>query len=405
MGRHENCARRLGARGGGARPPALGGLFARGATPTLNEARISNRHFLEALFNLGFIRVDGGLHRINWRDMKTEELGSVYESLLEIRPSLAPNGEFVLGTGKGNARKISGSYYTPDSLVETLLGSALDPVLEKAEANAETSQDRAAAVLDLRVIDPACGSGHFLLGAARRMADRVALWRNPDAGKEEKQAALRDVVSRCIHGTDRNPMAVELAKVALWIESVSPGQPLGFLDANIRCGDALLGCSISARLKKASQTKPTSRSAETARKRPNIMASSIRTRRRARAPSIFTAAAEPCHPRNWRLTLPSSSACPRTPSGKSRRKSADSRRGGTIRRATPPRLPAISTSLRSCYPRPRCPMCAGVIWCRLRRTCVASWPVGPIMGRWKPPRSMPPKLLGRCIGRWHSLTS
>lgn len=222
--------------------PALGGLFARSATPTLDEARIPNRCFLEAVFNLGFIRVQGSLHRINWRDMKTEELGSVYESLLEIRPSLAPNGEFVLNSGaKGNARKTSGSYYTPDSLVETLLDSALDPVLEKAEANAETPEDKAAAILDLRVIDPACGSGHFLLGAARRMADRVALWRNPDAGKEEKQAALRDVVSRCIHGTDRNPMAVELAKVALWIESVSPGQPLGFLDANIRCGDALLG--------------------------------------------------------------------------------------------------------------------------------------------------------------------
>lgn len=222
--------------------PALGGLFARGATPTLNDARIPNRCFLEAVFNLGFIRVEGSLHRINWRDMKTEELGSVYEGLLEIRPSLAPNGDFVLDSGvKGNARKTSGSYYTPDSLVETLLDSALDPVLEKAEANAETPEDKAAAILDLRVIDPACGSGHFLLGAARRMADRVALWRNPDAGKEEKQAALRDVVSRCIHGTDRNPMAVELAKVALWIESVSPGQPLGFLDANIRCGDALLG--------------------------------------------------------------------------------------------------------------------------------------------------------------------
>lgn len=222
--------------------PALGGLFARGATPTLNDARIPNRCFLEAVFNLGFIRVEGSLHRINWRDMKTEELGSVYESLLEIRPSLAPNGDFVLDSGaKGNARKISGSYYTPDSLVETLLESALDLVLEKAEANAETSEEKAGAILDLRVIDPACGSGHFLLGAARRMADRVALWRNPDAGKEEKQAALRDVVSRCIHGTDRNPLAVELAKVALWIESVSPGQPLGFLDANIRCGDALLG--------------------------------------------------------------------------------------------------------------------------------------------------------------------
>jgi hypothetical protein len=222
--------------------PALGGLFAAASTPNLNAAKIPNRRFLVALFCLGFIKKDGVTHRINWRDLKTEELGSVYEGLLEIRPSLTAAGEFQLGTGaKGNDRKTSGSYYTPDSLVECLLDSALDPVLERAEATGATSEEKVAAILDLKVIDPACGSGHFLLGAARRMADRVARLRNEDAGKEETQAALRDVVSRCIHGVDRNPMAVELAKVALWIESVSPGQPLGFLDANIRCGDALLG--------------------------------------------------------------------------------------------------------------------------------------------------------------------
>src|SRR5690606_10888820 len=215
--------------------PALGGLFARGATPMLGEARIPNRRFLRAIYSLGFIRVDSQRARINWRDMKTEELGSVYESLLEIRPRLSASGEFELDSGaRGNQRKTTGSYYTPDSLVETLLDSALDPVLEKAEA-----QGGADAILDLKVIDPACGSGHFLLGAARRMAERVAELRDPDS--PDRQAALRDVVARCIHGVDRNPMAVELAKVALWIESVSPGQPLGFLDANIRCGDALLG--------------------------------------------------------------------------------------------------------------------------------------------------------------------
>jgi hypothetical protein len=222
--------------------PALGGLFAQSSTRHLNTATIPNRAFLAALFCLGFIRKDGITHRINWRDLKTEELGSVYEGLLEIRPSLTASGEFQLGTGaKGNDRKTSGSYYTPDSLVECLLDSALNPVLERAEASGAMPEEKVAAILDLKVIDPACGSGHFLLGAARRMADRVARLRNEDAGKEETQAALRDVVSRCIHGVDRNPMAVELAKVALWIESVSPGQPLGFLDANIRCGDALLG--------------------------------------------------------------------------------------------------------------------------------------------------------------------
>ncbi|WP_395334283.1 N-6 DNA methylase (plasmid) [Novosphingobium sp. BL-8H] len=222
--------------------PALGGLFAAGATPLMNGARISNRRFLTALHHLGFIMRGGATHRINWRDLKAEELGSVYEGLLEITPQLTASDAFTLDdNARGNARKTSGSYYTPDSLVETLLNSALNPVLQKAEDEAATPEAKVAAILDLKVIDPACGSGHFLLGAARRMADRVARLRNEDAGKAETQAALRDVVSRCIYGVDRNPMAVELAKVALWIESVSPGKPLGFLDGNIRCGDALLG--------------------------------------------------------------------------------------------------------------------------------------------------------------------
>lgn len=222
--------------------PALGGLFSTGATPMMNGAKITNRRFLTALFHLGFIIRGGATHRINWRDLKTEELGSVYEGLLEITPQLGANDVFDLNdSARGNVRKTSGSYYTPDSLVETLLDSALEPVLRKAEDEADTPERKVAAILDLKVIDPACGSGHFLLGAARRMADRVAKLRNEDAGKEETQAALRDVVGRCIHGVDRNPMAVELAKVALWIESVSPGKPLGFLDGNIRCGDALLG--------------------------------------------------------------------------------------------------------------------------------------------------------------------
>ena len=92
------------------------------------------------------------------------------------------------------------------------------------------------------MIDPACGSGHFLLAAARRIATRLE--RGRGGGRrlaDDFRHALRDVARNCIHGVDRNPMAVELTKVALWIETVEPGKPMGFLDANIRCGDALLG--------------------------------------------------------------------------------------------------------------------------------------------------------------------
>lgn len=218
--------------------PALGGLFDRALTPDLNAAQIPNRALLASAFKLGWLIEDGRRVRINWRDMATEELGSVYEGLLELVPVRKDGGRtfgFAGGAeARGNARKVSGSYYTPDSLVQCLLDSALDPVLDRAEAGGGAN-----AILELNVIDPACGSGHFLLGAARRMATRVAQLRNPDA--PDYNAAMRDVVRGCIHGVDRNPMAIELAKVALWIESVEPGKPLGFLDANIQCGDSLLG--------------------------------------------------------------------------------------------------------------------------------------------------------------------
>lgn len=218
--------------------PALGGIFDEGLTPDLSEARIANKHFLNVIYRLSFVQDEKTRVRINWRDMATEELGSVYEGLLELVPTRTNHGrDFAFAGGdeaRGNARKTSGSYYTPDSLVQALLDTALDPVLDKAEANGGVE-----AILNLTVIDPACGSAHFLLGAARRMAERVAKLR--DSENPDFQHALRDVVRRCIYGVDRNPMAVELAKVALWIEAVEPGKPLGFLDANLRCGDSLLG--------------------------------------------------------------------------------------------------------------------------------------------------------------------
>ncbi|MFZ4603482.1 MAG: Eco57I restriction-modification methylase domain-containing protein, partial [Caulobacterales bacterium] len=228
--------------------PALGGLFAEDATPTLDAAKLANRALFEAVFRLAYVRDDdtGALSPVNWRDIQTDELGSVYESLLELVPRLLDGGRAFGFAGdaaeqRGNTRKTTGSYYTPDSLVQALLDTALDPVLDQAERDAPNG-DKAEALLKLRVIDPACGSGHFLLGAARRMATRVARARAGGvASPADYRHALRDVVRCCIHGVDRNPMAVELAKVALWIETVEPGKPLGFLDANIKCGDSLFG--------------------------------------------------------------------------------------------------------------------------------------------------------------------
>ena len=223
--------------------PALGGLFEETAIPDLERTRLSNRALMEAVYRLAWLKDDASLMPVNWRDMETEELGSVYESLLELTPLLVDQGRgFKFAEGdetKGNQRKTTGSYYTPDSLVQTLLDSALDPVLDRVESE---SSDKVQGLLGVTVIDPACGSGHFLLAAARRIAARVARARTGGvASAQDYRHALRDVVRSCIHGVDRNPMAVELTKVALWIETVEPGKPLGFLDAGILCGDSLLG--------------------------------------------------------------------------------------------------------------------------------------------------------------------
>ncbi|MCP9456243.1 MAG: N-6 DNA methylase [Nitrospira sp.] len=231
--------------------PALGGLFNLDQCPQLDSAVIGNEHLLRAIHALSFFRTGETLSRINYRDMDTEELGSVYESLLELHPRLdvevqpwkfgfVGEGDESSGAG-GTERKRSGSYYTPDSLVQELIKSALEPVIRQTlEKNPENPRQ---ALLRLKVCDPACGSGHFLLAAARRLAFEIArLEAVADIPDENiRRHALREVVSHCIYGVDKNPLAVELARTALWLETIEPGRPLGFLDHHIRCGDALVG--------------------------------------------------------------------------------------------------------------------------------------------------------------------
>ncbi|MBU3889764.1 Eco57I restriction-modification methylase domain-containing protein [Methylosinus sp. KRF6] len=232
--------------------PALGGLFGADMLPHLETARLRNRAFMEALYRLSWLSDKAGMVPVNWRDMKTEELGSVYESLLELQPQLGDDGKTLsfaseAAEQRGNQRKTTGSYYTPDSLVQLLLDTTLDPVLDEQEAQAD---DPAAELLKLTVIDPACGSGHFLLAAAGRIATRVARHRTGGiSSADDFRHALREVTCRCLFGVDRNPMAVELTKVALWIEALDPGRPLAFFDAQIRCGDSLIGVFDRAMLR------------------------------------------------------------------------------------------------------------------------------------------------------------
>jgi len=224
--------------------PALAGLFSITECPDLDSARLENRALLGAIFCLAWLKEPGGLVRVNWRDMGPDELGYIYEGLLELVPLITEDGRSFAfaGTGesRGHARKTTGSYYTPDDLVQLLLDSALDPVIGRT---VQAHPDKPAeALLELAVVDPACGSGHFLLAAARRLADQVARLRGAGTPTpDEYQHALRDVVRRCVHGVDVNPLAVELCKVSLWMESIDPGLPLTFLEHHIRVGNSLLG--------------------------------------------------------------------------------------------------------------------------------------------------------------------
>lgn len=228
--------------------PALGSFLWSGrAAPDLDGADLPNASLLAALRALTVLRDDNErvARHVDYRNLGAEELGSVYESLLELHPIVdVTTGAFSLGTAGGNERKTTGSYYTPSSLISELLDSALEPVLDDAVRGLDT-EGAERALLAVTVLDPACGSGHFLIAAAQRIAKRLAAVRADDAepGPDAVHEALRDVVAHCIHGIDVNEMAVELCKVSLWMESTVPGRPLSFLDHRIVCGNSLLGAT------------------------------------------------------------------------------------------------------------------------------------------------------------------
>jgi hypothetical protein len=229
--------------------PALGGfLWSPSSTAMLNDAELANHDLLEALRNLAFTRQGKVLRPVDYKNLGAEELGGIYESLLGLTPQITADGaRFTFAEFAGSERKTSGSYYTPDSLVQCLLDSALDPVVDEA-IRGKTGADAERAILELKVCDPAVGSGHFLVGAAHRLARHLARVRAQSRGESEPsplffQHALRDVIGRCLYGVDINPMAAELCRVSLWLEAVEPGKPLSFLDHHIRVGNSLLGAT------------------------------------------------------------------------------------------------------------------------------------------------------------------
>ncbi|WP_304455442.1 N-6 DNA methylase [Nocardiopsis sp. YSL2] len=237
----------------------LGGLFTRGEEDRpLEGLQLSNEALLTAVRHLTRVRdVDTGRWRaVDFKHLGARELGSVYEALLEAVPEYDRDRHTLrLVPRAGNARKRTGSFYTPSSLVERLLDSALEPVLDDAVKQGETDATEwgladphetvADRLLSVTVCDPACGSGHFLVAAAQRIAKRVASVRerDPEPTEEAVREAMHEVVARCIYGVDLNPMAVALAKLSLWMEGMAPGRPLDLLDPHIKHGNALVGAA------------------------------------------------------------------------------------------------------------------------------------------------------------------
>ena len=240
---------------------------------------ICNSNLLHAIRALTLVKREGVLQRISYADLGVEELGSIYESLLDYTPRVTTGPETAVGREipahtffldpRGSERKTTGSYYTHPSLVNELIKSALLPVARErlaaaglpvieedaiGEATAGlltdyaglTNKQRAAgekALLSIKICDPAAGSGHFPVKANNALGAELARIRSGDEypAEAEVQAAKRDVLAHCIYAVDVNPMAVELCKVSLWINASVADRPLSFLDHHIKCGNSLIG--------------------------------------------------------------------------------------------------------------------------------------------------------------------
>lgn len=236
--------------------PYNGQLFNLSRTPITQDAYCSNKAVLAAIRALTTVQVGKLQMHVDYRNLGVEELGTVYESLLDYTLTIADKRtpikeeSRVIPAGKAYLASLAieradlASYYTPTDLVDLLLSRSLDPLIEERLNTAgEDADAQVNALLSLKVIDPACGSAAILVGALDRIAYAVAKARS--GGHEPLDTdithARREVLQHCIYGVDKDPFAAELAKVALWIHCIVPDQPLSFLDNHIVCGDALIG--------------------------------------------------------------------------------------------------------------------------------------------------------------------
>jgi hypothetical protein len=283
-------------------PPYNGGLFAKEGAPLLSDIQLPDAVLTGVIYGLSHRIEDGRPRYINYRDLSVQQLGSVYEKTLEYDLKVTQDGK-VIADADDTARHESGSYYTADSLVMLIIEKAVGPLVEERLATFRveteklasdrrskdtrvahlTSVDPAKAILNLKICDPAMGSGHFLVSLVDWLADKVLAamadaeqtvtwadnayqsplaneistirheiirhasenkWPFVDEHLQDRHIVRRMVLKRCVYGVDKNPLAVELAKVALWLHTFTVGAPLSFLDHHLRCGDSLFGAWV-----------------------------------------------------------------------------------------------------------------------------------------------------------------
>ena len=232
-----------------------GGLFdpQRAGNIFLDTHRISDARLQQAIDMLTRISGNGSdeRHFIDYRDLSVRNLGTIYEGLLEyhLENTLDLDGWTIDLLNDKGERKATGSYYTPDYIVKYLVDQTVGPMLSQAVAGAESEKASIEAVLALKVLDPSMGSGHFLVEATEYIARfLVELNAHPETATPDADLAYwkRRVVQSCIYGVDLNPLAVELAKLSLWLSTVAQDRPLSFLDHHLRTGNALIGARLAS---------------------------------------------------------------------------------------------------------------------------------------------------------------
>ena len=287
-------------------PPYNGGLFDRQRVPLLANIRLGDEVMADVIDALSFEQTPHGRRYINYRDLGVQQLGSIYERLLEHE--IVRDGGEIAVRPNVFARKGSGSYYTPDDLVGLIIKETIGPLVRSSmdDFTAKNSElatnhlpedrrigqlkraDPAEKLLELKVCDPAMGSGHFLVNLVDYLADRVITamaeaeasvddyisplteridvirntiidnaekrgWTIDTEQLDDRHIVRRMVLKRCVYGVDKNPMAVELAKISLWLHTFTVGAPLSFLDHHLRCGDSLFGSWVRNGIDRATQ--------------------------------------------------------------------------------------------------------------------------------------------------------